>query len=129
MATTCSFVKTTSRTRPIPSSFTPCGKFPDPDCRSLVGRLALACNAPLDKTPLLKDITNGQVLPLLPVEQKAVQQLLGTNAAVFPAAVREPAEEHAENAPYLDENVQIHRLSAQEGFGQISGATYWRLRT
>ena len=66
---------------------------PDADCRSLVGRLALACEAPLDKTPLLEDITNGQVHPLLPVEQKAVQRILGTNAAVIPAAVVEPAED------------------------------------
>ena len=88
---------------------------PDADCRSLVGRLALACDAPLDKTPLLEDVTNGHVRPLAAAEQKAVQRILGTNAAVIPAAASQPAEQPpATPEPIADRRVEQTSGTAAE---------------
>ena len=62
---------------------------PDPDTRALIGRLALACKSPLDRTPLLDDVTNSHVPPLTEPEMDAVESILGANTKVVSAAASE----------------------------------------
>jgi outer membrane biosynthesis protein TonB len=65
---------------------------PDADSRALVGRLILACTKPLDQSPLLDEVTNGQVFPLTSEEEAAVESILGSKTQTAPAAVVEPVE-------------------------------------
>ena len=65
-------------------------ELPDADSRALAGRMALACKAPLAETPLLKDVTNGQVFPLSPREHDAATSILGSNVPAVPVAALEP---------------------------------------
>ena len=51
-------------------------KLPDTSSRALVGRLALACEKPLEQVPLLDEVTNGEVYPLTQAEEQAVDSLL-----------------------------------------------------
>ena len=67
-------------------------ELPDEDSRALAGRLILACTKPLDQSPLLDEVTNGQVYPLTSEEAQAVESILGGKTQVHPAAVVEPVE-------------------------------------
>lgn len=71
----------------------------DVDTRMLIGRLALACKQPLEKTPLLKNVVNGQVRPLTKSEEDRVAAMLGRHAALLPTAV---AESHEKSLPMPD---------------------------
>jgi len=52
------------------------------DVRALAGRLALACQRPLDQSPLLDEIMHkGTVLPLRPTEESALSSLLSAGKA------------------------------------------------
>ena len=62
-------------------------KLPDLDARTLVGRLALACESPLDQTPLLEEVASGHVTPLTLAEKHAVESMLGEGAEPIVAAV------------------------------------------
>ena len=51
----------------------------DPEVHSLVGRLALGCRMPLDQVPWLDQIvSDGQVRPLSPAEQRDAAAVLGS---------------------------------------------------
>jgi formylglycine-generating enzyme required for sulfatase activity len=65
---------------------------PDADSRALVGRLILACTRPLDQSPLLDEVTNGQVFPLTSAEEATVESILDSKTQTAPAAVAEPVE-------------------------------------
>ena len=53
----------------------------DPDCRALVGRLALACEGPLEAAPLLEEVVRGgTVLPMPREEEMAAKALLAVGA-------------------------------------------------
>ena len=67
-------------------------ELPDADSRSLVGRLVLACTKPLDQSPLLDEVTNGQVIPLTSEEEHAVESILNSKTQTLPAVVVEPVE-------------------------------------
>ena len=67
-------------------------ELPDADSRALVGRLVLACNKPLDQTPLLKDVANGHVVPLTSKGHRAVNSILGSSASFVPAVGVVPDE-------------------------------------
>ena len=103
---------------------------PDAACRSLVGRLALACEAPLDRTPLLKDITNGKVRPLPAAEQKAAQRILGTDSAVIPATVVEPSEQPpTEPEPVAQSKSEESQRTVQKSQGPLDLARGEVIRT
>ncbi len=75
-------------------------ELPDEDCRAWVGRLALACQGPLEHTPLLDGLTpppgqatNGYVIPLTPSEKHAAEQLLGSIERFFQVATAWPSAE------------------------------------
>ncbi|MGA7702932.1 MAG: SUMF1/EgtB/PvdO family nonheme iron enzyme, partial [Thermoguttaceae bacterium] len=56
-------------------------KLPDADARTLAGRLALACQAPLETSPLLDEILvwdTGKVVPLSVPQESAVRSLLAS---------------------------------------------------
>jgi len=56
-------------------------ELPDPDARALVGRLALACQSPLEASPRFDEILvpgNGKVAPLDTEQEAAARELLGT---------------------------------------------------
>ena len=89
---------------------------PDAACRSLVGRLALACEAPLDKTPLLEDVTNGRVPPLTPAERYAAESLLGSTATPVPAATLET------NSPLLSPLVPEDPFQEVEPLGSLQAS-------
>ena len=67
-------------------------KLPDSESRGLVGRLVLASRMPLDKTPLLDEITNGPVSPLTRTELHEVESILGRRATPVPTAVANPSD-------------------------------------
>ena len=67
-------------------------KLPDTGSRALVGRLALACEKPLDQVPLLDEVADGEVHPLTSPEEQAVNSLLGSAATSHPVAVAESTE-------------------------------------
>ena len=67
-------------------------ELPDEDSRSLVGRLVLACDKPLDQTPLLKEVANGHVFPLTSESHRAVNSILGSSVSFVPAAGVVPDE-------------------------------------
>ena len=62
-------------------------KLPDTDSRALVGRLALACEKPLDQVPLLDEVADGKVHPLTQAEEQEVESLLGSAPTSHPVAV------------------------------------------
>ena len=62
-------------------------KLPDADTRVLVGRLALACQKPLERTPLLDEIP-----PLTSAEEQELESLLSGTSTLQPAAVVEPSK-------------------------------------
>lgn len=67
-------------------------KLPDVDSRALVGRLALACELPLEQAPLLEEAADGEVRPLTSAEQDAVESLLGRAPSLHATAVAESTE-------------------------------------
>ena len=67
-------------------------KLPDTGSRTLVGRLALACEKPLDQVPLLDAVATEQTYPLTQAEEQAVDSLLGSAATSHPVAVAESTE-------------------------------------
>ena len=72
---------------------------PDRDARALVGRLALACEAPLDQVPLLNEILvkgDGKVIPLTQQQETAVKEMLSPRTIVSlasPIAMPKGADE------------------------------------
>ena len=73
-------------------------KLPDAGSRALVGRLALACEKPLDQVPLLDEVADGEVYPLTQAEEQAVDSLLGSGPASHPVAVAGSTETAADLA-------------------------------
>jgi WD40 repeat protein len=81
---------------------------PDADVRALVGRLALACQSPLEASPLLDEILvrgDGKVVPLDAREESAVKSLLAPKpepaapiAGVATAVAEPPAVEPEQSA-------------------------------
>ena len=67
-------------------------KLPDTVSRALVGRLALACEKPLDQVPLLDEVADGEVYPLTQAEEQEVESLLGSAPTTHPVAVAETTE-------------------------------------
>ena len=66
-----------------------CWELQDPNARSLVGRLVLACRRPLSETPLLQQVlAKDKAIPLTPPERRQVETILADDHAgeVFPAA-------------------------------------------
>jgi serine/threonine protein kinase len=58
---------------------------PDPDARALVGRLALACEMPLDQVPLLSEVLvkgDGKVIPLTQQQETDVKEMLSPRSIV-----------------------------------------------
>ena len=62
-------------------------KLPDTGSRALVGRLALACEKPLDQVPLLDEVANEEAYPLTSAEEQAVDSLLGSGPTSHAVAV------------------------------------------
>ena len=68
-------------------------KLPDANARTLVGRLALACEARLEEVPLLDDVLvkgDGKTVPLDGRQESAVKALLSPKPTIAAVAVAEP---------------------------------------
>ena len=88
-------------------------ELPDEDSRSLVGRLVLACDKPLDQTPLLKEVANGHVFPLTSESHRAVNSILGTSVSFLPAAGVVP-DEALPSSMQLDDLLMAEELPPVE---------------
>jgi formylglycine-generating enzyme required for sulfatase activity len=95
-------------------------ELPDADSRALVGRLVLACDKPLDHTPLLKEDANGHVFPLTSEAYRAVNSILGSTASLVPVAGVDPYNT-------LSSSTQVHDLLAAEELPPVLRASTPRL--
>jgi serine/threonine protein kinase len=75
----------------------------DPLAHVLVGRLALACQEPLDKSPLLGELLTEDLLPVLsPEQQERAEALLGSDGeqVAVPAGYDEPDDHEPLRLPW-----------------------------
>ena len=93
-------------------------KLPDAGSRALVGRLALACEKPLDQVPLLDEVADGEVYPLTQAEEQAVDSLFGSAPTSHPVAVAESTETAAASA--MPEWMKPESNSADDPLREVS---------
>ncbi|MGB7732249.1 MAG: hypothetical protein WBL72_01010, partial [Thermoguttaceae bacterium] len=103
-------------------------KLPDADARTLAGRLALACQAPLEASPLLDEILardTGKVVPLSVPQESAVRSLLASKpkptspAKAVATAVAEPPAVQPEQSAVETRAVSDQGTVPVEAFEEV----------